>query len=94
MTGLERLDKKIYDTYHDPKNKEMLPLVIILTLVFCLFNGAILFQILLWWWYYDYCKTNNDKLNNNKANLERRELLLERKRKILSGELKYYDKYK
>ena len=94
MNRMERLEKKIYYTYHDKKNKEILPIIIVLTLVFCIFNGGFLFQILLWSWYYYYCKTNNNKLNNDKNNLEYRERLIERKRKILNGELDKYNKHK
>ena len=89
MTGLDRLNQEIYETYHDPKNKEVLPLVIFLSAIVLIFNGAMLFEAIIWYFYYSYCKSNNEKLNSNPKNLENREYLLEFRRKILSGECKF-----
>ena len=89
MTGLDRLNKQIYDTYQSKKNKEVLPIVIFFSVIFIIFNGAILFEAILWGWYWSYCSKNNAELNNDPKNLKERERLLEFRKKILSGEYKF-----
>ena len=89
MTGLESLDKEIHNTYHDPKNKDILPIIIFFSVIFVLFKGAILFELLLWGGYYLYCLSNNNALNNNKYNVEKRKRLLDFRSKIVSGELDF-----
>lgn len=92
MTKEEKLasvDKKIYDTYHSKKNKEALPIVLFFSAIVLIFNGAILFELIIWGIYYAYCSANNEKLNNNPTNLKNREFLLEYKRKILNDDFKF-----
>lgn len=89
MTGLDRLNKQIEETYHDPKNKEMLPIVVFFSLIAIIFKAALLYELIIWGIYYSYCQSNNEKLNKDPNNLREREYLLEFKRKILSGELKF-----
>ena len=86
--GFARLDQQIYDTYHSKKNKEALPTVIFLSCIVLIFNGAILFELIIWYFYYLYCKSNNDALNNSTSNLEKREFLLEYRRKLVNNEFK------
>lgn len=89
MTGLDRINKEIYYTYHSKKNKEVLPLVIFFSVIAIIFKGAVLYEAIIWGIYYSYCKSNNEKLNNDPKNLENRKFLLEFKRKILNGEIKF-----
>lgn len=93
MTGLDKLEKEIYDTYHDKKNKEILPIVIFLSIIFLLFKGGFVLELLLWGWYYYYCKENNERLNNNKRNVERRKMLIGLREKVLRGEVEFKNKY-
>ena len=89
MTGLDRLNKEIYDTYHDPKNKEVLPIYLFFGVIALILKGAMLYELIIWGLYYSYCNSNNAKLNNNPKNLEKRKMLLEFRRKILTGEMKF-----
>ena len=89
MTGLDRLNKEIYDTYHSKKNKEMLPIVIFFSVIAIIFKGALFYEAVIWVSYYAYCCHNNEELNKDPKNLEHRKFLLEFRRKILSGECKF-----
>lgn len=91
MTGLDRLNKQIHDTYHSKKNKEVLPIVIFFSVIAIIFKGALLWEVLIWGSYYLYCVHNNNKLNNDPANLKERERLIKFREKILSGECKFKD---
>lgn len=86
---INKIDKEIYDTYHSKKNKEALPLVIFLTVITCIFNGSLLFQIIIWGCYYFYCLSNNEELNNNPDILKKREFLIEYKKQILNDDFKF-----
>ena len=88
---LKNIDKRIYDTCHSPKNKEILPIVIFFSVIAIIFNGAILYEALIWGFYYLYCSSNNEKWRNLSQNVKERASLLDFKRKLLNGELeKYY----
>lgn len=89
MTGLEKIDKQIYDTYHDPKNKDVLPIFIFFGIIVLIFKSAILWELIVWGIYYSYCSSNNEKLNNNPKNLENREYLLDYRKRLLNGEIKF-----
>ena len=89
MTGLDRINEKIYYTYHSKKNKEILPIVIFFSIIVVIFKGALLYETIIWGIYYSYCKSNNEKLNKDPGNLKERAYLLEFRRKILSGEIKF-----
>lgn len=51
--------------YHSPKNKEMLPTVIIISLICIILNNAIVYEVIIWLCYYIYCQRNNEKMNHN-----------------------------
>lgn len=89
MSGLDKLNKQIYETYNDPKNKEILPIVIFFSVIAIIFNSVLFYEMLIWGAYYYYCKSNNNKLNTDPRNLENRRFLLDFKAKILSGELTF-----
>lgn len=79
---MNNLDKEIHDTYYSKKNKDILPIVIFFSVVFLIFNGAIIFESLLWLWYYTYCSNNNQKLRNDKVNIKKQEHLIKVKEHI------------
>lgn len=89
MTGLDRINQKIYNTYHSEENKKVLPIFIFFSAIIVIFNNFIIFEVLLWISYYLICKLNNDELNRNPRNLEERKRLLELRRKILAGEVEF-----
>lgn len=89
MTGLDRLNKQIYDTYHSKKNKEALPIFIFFGVIAIIFKNAVFYESVIWMIYYLYCSYNNAQLNKDPKNLKEREFLLNFREKILSGELKF-----
>ena len=93
MTGLEKLEQEIYYTYHDKKNREPLPTVILFSIICIILKGAIFYEIAIWFIYYSWCKANNDKLNSDIQNLAHRKFLLDFRKKIVSGELKFETKW-
>ena len=82
---LERAEREIYNTYHHPKNKEILPIVLFFGVVFIIFKNPLFYEILLWGWYYSYCSKNNQKLNNDPYILKRRQYWIELRQDVLSG---------
>lgn len=89
MTGLDRINQKIYNTYHSEENKKILPIFIFFSVIILIFNNFIIFEILLWGAYFGICKLNNDALNRDPKNLEERKFLLEFRAKILRGEVQF-----
>ena len=89
MTGLERIEKEIYYTYHDKNNKDILPIVIFFSVICLVFKAAILFELLIWGLYYYYCMSNNAKLNNDPKNIANRNRLIKLRQKILTGEAQF-----
>jgi len=86
---IDKIDKDIYATYHSPKNKEVLPIFIFFGAFALICNGMLLYEMIIWGIYYWYCNKNNEELNNNQKNLEKREYLINFKERILNGECKY-----
>ena len=89
MTGLEKLNKQIYDTYHDKRNKEVLPIVLVFSVIAIIFKNPLFWEILIWGFYWVYCSNNNEKLNKDPQNLKNREFLLDFRKNIISGECKF-----
>ena len=89
MTGMDRLNKQIYYTYHSKKNEEVLPIVLFFSAIALICKAVLLFEMIIWMTYLSYCKKNNSELENDLENLKRREFLLEFKREIESGERKF-----
>ena len=87
---LRNTDKKIYDTYHHPKNKEILPIVIFFSVIAIIFRGAMLYETIIWGIYYLYCSSNNEKWSNHPNNVKERQYLLSFRQKLLNGELRKY----
>ena len=87
---LKNINKQIYDTYHDPKNKQALPIAIFWAVIVIIFKNPLLWEIIVWSIYYFYCSSNNQKLNKNKYNLEKRAFLLNFKQKYLNGDFENY----
>lgn len=85
MTRLERLEREIYYTYHDKKNKDLLPVILFLSCLFIILKGAILYEIALWGCYFYYCMENNKKLNKDIHNIEKRAKLIILRNKIISN---------
>lgn len=89
MTGLDRINKKIHDTYYDPKNKQVLPTALFFGVLAIITKAPLFWETLIWGIYYLYCSHNNEKWRKLPYNIEQRERLLEFRRKILSGEIKF-----
>lgn len=88
MTLLDKINKRIYYTYHSKKNKEPLPLVLTLTVFASILNKRIEWWIVIWVSYFLYTVYNNNKLQNDPENLKERELLLKIREEILNGNIK------
>lgn len=91
MTGLDRLNKEIYYTYHSKKNKEMLPVALFFGVICIIFKHTWAWEMIVWSIYFWYCQKNNAELNNSKSNLEKRSFLLKFRQDILSGKAKFED---
>ena len=87
---LRNIEKQIYYTSHDPKNKDFFPMVMFFGIIAIIFKGAITWEIIIWGLYWGYCSSNNEKWKNLPRNVQEREYLLNFKRKLLSGELRKY----
>ena len=84
---LKRADREIYNTYHYPKNKEILPIVLFFGVVFIIFKNPLLYETLLWGWYYSYCTKNNLEWSKDPNNLKRRQYWTEFKQDVSNGKI-------
>ena len=85
---LKNVDIELYNTTHDPKNKEVLPIAIFWSVICIIFNGAMLWECIVWGIYYMYCDSNNKKWSNLPCNIRERESLLKFRQKLINGEIK------
>ena len=90
MTGLDRINKEIHNTYHSQKNKDILPIFIFFSVIVIIFKNALFYEIIIWLIYYKYCCKNNEELNNNPDNLKHRMHLLSIRQKLLNGECNFF----
>ena len=87
MTNLERVNKRIHDTYHSPKNKEVLPIALFFGVIAIVFKNPLFWESIIWFSYYWYCDSNNKKWSNSPRQIEERASLIRYRDKLLSGEL-------
>ena len=88
MTGIDRINKQIYETEHDPKNKEALPIAIFFSVICIIFKNPLFWESLVWGIYYLYCDSNNKKWSNLPSNIKKREFLIGFRNDVLSGKIK------
>lgn len=72
---IKRSDHEWY-LYHSIKNEDALIPVIVGSFISLFLKGGGLLSIGIWIWYFNYCKKNNDALNNDPIILRKRELAL------------------
>lgn len=72
MNDYERYKKRLYHSY---KNENVLPWVIICSVLLFFCKEGIPCIIVLWLWYASYCSKNNKALNNDPDVLKTREII-------------------
>lgn len=86
---LSNVNKRLYETTHDPSNKAVLPIAIFWSVICIIFKNPLFWEALVWTIYYLYCSDKNRRWEKLPNNIREREFLLGFKQELLEGKIDF-----